>query len=55
MFESGDVEREANLGRRVFLASAGAALGGVLLWSWRKPHMIVAEAKSEPGDRKSVV
>lgn len=41
---------EANLGRRVFLAGAGAALGGALLWSWRKPRVMVAEAKSEPGE-----
>jgi peptide-methionine (R)-S-oxide reductase len=39
-----------DLRRRVFLTSLGAALGGALLWSWRKPHMIVAEAKSEPGE-----
>jgi peptide-methionine (R)-S-oxide reductase len=39
-----------NVGRRVFLSGAGAALGGALLWSWRKPHTIVAEAKSEPGE-----
>jgi peptide-methionine (R)-S-oxide reductase len=49
MFET-DGKEEANIGRRVFLAGAGAALGGALLWSWRKPHVIVAEAKSEPGE-----
>jgi peptide-methionine (R)-S-oxide reductase len=41
--------REVNVSRRVFLASAAAALGGALLWSWRKPHTIVAAAKTEPG------
>jgi peptide-methionine (R)-S-oxide reductase len=51
MFESGrEPGGEVNVGRRVFLASAGAALGGALLWSWRKSHVIVAEAKSEPGE-----
>jgi peptide-methionine (R)-S-oxide reductase len=52
MFESeGEVNLgPTNVGRRVFLAGAGAALGGALLWSWRKPSMIVAEAKSEPGE-----
>jgi peptide-methionine (R)-S-oxide reductase len=33
----------------VFLAGAGAALGGALLWRWRTPHVIAA-AKSEPGE-----
>jgi len=53
MFESvqdRDGNGEVNVGRRVFLAGAGATLGGALLWSWRKPHTIVAEAKSEPGE-----
>ncbi|HZW96262.1 MAG TPA: peptide-methionine (R)-S-oxide reductase MsrB [Candidatus Eremiobacteraceae bacterium] len=49
MFEIDD-KAEVNVGRRVFLAGAGAALGGAMLWSWRKPHVIVAEAKSEPGE-----
>jgi peptide-methionine (R)-S-oxide reductase len=43
-------EAEVNSSRRIFLAGSVAALGGALLWSWRKPHMIVAEAKSEPGE-----
>jgi peptide-methionine (R)-S-oxide reductase len=53
MFESGndlDSKPEVNVARRVFLAGAGAALGGALLWSWRRPHTSVAEAKSEPGE-----
>jgi peptide-methionine (R)-S-oxide reductase len=54
MFES-DRESGSNVGqpdmrRRVFLASMGAALGGALLWRWRKPYAVVAEAKSEPGE-----
>jgi peptide-methionine (R)-S-oxide reductase len=49
MFEI-DGKEEVNVGRRVFLAGAGAALGGAMLWSWRKPHVMVAEAKSEPGE-----
>ena len=49
MFET-DGKEEVNVGRRVFLAGAGAALGGALLWSWRRPHVMVAEAKSEPGE-----
>ena len=39
-----------HLGRRVFLASLGAALGGGLLWKWRKPYVIAAAAKTEPGE-----
>lgn len=49
-FQDRDGKSETNVGRRAFLASAAAALGGALLWSWRKPHTIVAEAKSEPGE-----
>jgi peptide-methionine (R)-S-oxide reductase len=41
---------ETNVGRRVFLASIGAALGGALLWKWRKPYVIAVEAKAEPGE-----
>ena len=49
MFESDRTDGEGNVSRRVFLAGAGAALGGALLWWSRKPHMMVAAAKSEPG------
>jgi len=50
MFE---VDRDGNDGkvsRRLFLATAGAALGGAALWRWRRPGVMVAEAKSEPGE-----
>jgi peptide-methionine (R)-S-oxide reductase len=55
MFESDRGEGEGNLGqtgigRRLFLAGAGAALGGALLWRWRKPYVIPVEAKTEPGE-----
>jgi peptide-methionine (R)-S-oxide reductase len=56
MFES-DSEREGgsntnqpDMRRRVFLTSLGAALGGAVLWSWRKPYTVVAEAKTTPGE-----
>ncbi len=56
MYES-DREREnmssinqPDMRRRVFLASLGAALGGAVLWSGRKPYTIVAEAKTTPGE-----
>src|SRR5271167_1649678 len=42
---------ETNVGRRVFLGALGAALGGALLWKWRKPYVIAAAgAKTEPGE-----
>ena len=50
MFESDRGDSEVNLGRRVFLAGVGAALGGVALWSLRRPRVIEAAAKSEPGE-----
>jgi peptide-methionine (R)-S-oxide reductase len=50
MFDFNRGEGESAVSRRVFLAGAGAALGGALLWSWRKPHVIEAAAKSEPGE-----
>jgi peptide-methionine (R)-S-oxide reductase len=52
MFESvsGTNTQETNMGRRVFLAGIGAALGGALLWKWRKPYVIAVAAKAEPGE-----
>ena len=50
MFDSERGEGKGNVSRRVFLAGAGAALGGALVWSWRKPRVIAAAAKSEPGE-----
>jgi len=49
MFETNRGE-EVNNGRRLFLIGASAALGGAALWSWRKPRVIEAAAKSEPGE-----
>jgi peptide-methionine (R)-S-oxide reductase len=43
-------DNETNVGRRVFLAGIGAALGGALLWKWRKPYVIAVAAKTEPGE-----
>jgi peptide-methionine (R)-S-oxide reductase len=50
MFETERNTTEGNFSRRLFLASAGAALGGALLWRWHKPGVTVVEAKSEPGE-----
>jgi len=49
MFEPDNKPALNQPSRRVFLATAAAALGGVALFSWRRPRTIVAEAKSEPG------
>jgi peptide-methionine (R)-S-oxide reductase len=50
MFDSDRGEGEINQGRRLILMGAGAVLGGAALWSLRKPHMIAAAAKTEPGE-----
>ncbi len=49
MFES-DRKSEVNVGRRLFLAGAGAAIGGVALFSLRRPRVIEAAVKTEPGE-----
>ena len=43
-------DRPRNAQRRVFLASAGAAMGGLALWQWSTPHVVetVAAASREP-------
>ena len=41
---------QPDLRRRVFLTSLGAALGGAVLWKWRKPYAIVSAAKTTPGE-----
>jgi peptide-methionine (R)-S-oxide reductase len=48
MFDS-NLDREAptNVRRRAFLTSAAAALGGLALWQWRKPHVLVAAAAAD--------
>jgi peptide-methionine (R)-S-oxide reductase len=50
MFDLDRGKKESNVSRRVFLAGVGAALGGTLLWSWRRPRVIAVAAKSEPGE-----
>jgi peptide-methionine (R)-S-oxide reductase len=52
MFETkgNSANGQPDMRRRVFLASMGAALGGALLWRWRKPYAIAAAAKAEPGE-----
>jgi peptide-methionine (R)-S-oxide reductase len=48
--ESVNRKDQPDLRRRVFLTTLGAALGGAVLWSWRKPYTIVAAAKTMPGE-----
>ncbi len=49
MFDFERSKEESNVSRRVFLAGASAALGGVLLWRSRSAH-VNAAVKSEPGE-----
>ncbi len=41
-------ENSTNLRRRAFLTSAAAALGGLVLWQWRKPRLLEANAAALP-------
>jgi peptide-methionine (R)-S-oxide reductase len=41
---------ETGMGRRAFLFSAGAAVGGAFLVHWLRPRTIIAAAKTEPGE-----
>jgi peptide-methionine (R)-S-oxide reductase len=50
MFESRRGEQEINSSRRVFLLGAGATLGGLALFSFRRPHPIEAAARTEPAE-----
>jgi len=50
MFDLDRSKEAASFSRRVFLAGAGAALGGALVWRWSSPRVIVAAVKSEPGE-----
>jgi peptide-methionine (R)-S-oxide reductase len=50
MFDDQKGKSEINPSRRAFLIGAGTTVGGLLLWSWHRPHTIIAEAKSEPGE-----
>jgi len=49
--ESANSQDQPDLRRRVFLTSLGAAMGGAVLWSWRKPYTIAAAAANvKPGE-----
>jgi len=50
MFESDRGKGEGKVSRRVFLGSLVAALGGGVLYSWRKPYTIAAAEKTQPGE-----
>jgi peptide-methionine (R)-S-oxide reductase len=42
MFDNFEKNNFSQPSRRLFLASAAAAVGGIALWSWKKPHVIEA-------------
>jgi peptide-methionine (R)-S-oxide reductase len=50
MFESRNRKNQIDPSRRVFLLGAGATLGGLALFSFRRPHPIEAASKSEPAE-----
>jgi peptide-methionine (R)-S-oxide reductase len=55
MFDS-DLERGVpNIRRRAFLTSAAAALGGAVLWSWKKPRTLQAAAALKAPKEVTVV
>jgi peptide-methionine (R)-S-oxide reductase len=50
MFASDHDKDDVNSSRRVFLIGAGAALGGLALFSLRRTRVIEAAAKNEPAE-----
>jgi peptide-methionine (R)-S-oxide reductase len=50
MFESRDRKNQIDSCRRVFLLGAGATLGGLALFSFRRSRPIEAASKSEPAE-----
>ncbi|HXY78778.1 MAG TPA: peptide-methionine (R)-S-oxide reductase MsrB [Candidatus Acidoferrales bacterium] len=56
MFDSDSDRKEpADLRRRVFLASAATALGGLALWRWRRPHVLEAAAAAPSGPKEVTI
>jgi len=57
MFES-EVEKDepwVDLKRRAFLVTSAAAVGGLAVWSWRKPRLAEATAPNEPPQEVTIV
>jgi peptide-methionine (R)-S-oxide reductase len=48
-----DLEAGRNPSRRTFLAGAATALAGLVLWQWKKPHLLAAAAAA-PGEPREV-
>lgn len=56
MFDSNlDSKSPVNPQRRVFIGSAIAAIGGLALWSWKRPRMEVLAAKPGPPKEVAIV
>jgi peptide-methionine (R)-S-oxide reductase len=53
MFES-DLDRKAP-NRRVFLASAAAAVGGLAVWSWKRPVLAAAAPNGNDGPKEVTI
>jgi len=53
--ESANSQDQPDLRRRVFLTSLGAALGGAVLWTWRKPYTIAAAAANVKSGEVTIV
>ena len=56
MFNS-DLDRESatNVRRRVFLTSATAAIGGLVFWQWKEPHVLEAAAAAATGPKEVTI
>ncbi len=56
MFDS-ELAREGvtSIRRRVFLTSAAAALGGAILWSWKKPRILHAAVALKAPEEVTIV
>ena len=48
-------EGSTNLRRRIFLASAAAAIGGLALWQWRKPSVLEAAPTAVPEPKEVTI
>jgi peptide-methionine (R)-S-oxide reductase len=55
MFDSELDKNPGNIRRRAFLVASASALGGVMLWSLRKPHVLEVSAANESPKEVTIV